>query len=139
MSEFFSFCQAYPLYCSVVNVLEFQIIAKTTLDAAGLQASEVEADASSQLFTRLQLDHKTGVLSLEASRIWRLRSGLEHASRQRHLPGTHVAKFFLGGTCCVVLPCLSSMLGVVKHIRLDPEADGCGPPLRKSFDGSRHC
>ena len=80
-SEFFSFCQACPLCCSFVTVWKFQIIAKTTLEAADMQVSEVEADASTQVFTRLQLDHKTGVLSLEASRVWRLRSGLEHASR----------------------------------------------------------
>ena len=35
---------------------------KATLDAAGLQCSEVEADTSKQVFTGLQLDHKTGGL-----------------------------------------------------------------------------
>ena len=65
---------------------------KVTLDAAGLQCSEVEADTSKQVFTGLQLDHKTSILSLEASRIWRLRRGLEYAARQRHLAGDQVAK-----------------------------------------------
>ena len=60
---------------------------KMTLDAAGLQCTEVEADTSRQVFTGLQLDDQTGVLSLEASRIWRLRHGLGFAARQRHLTG----------------------------------------------------
>ena len=34
---------------------------KVTLDAIGLQCSEVESDTSKQVFTGLQLDHKTGV------------------------------------------------------------------------------
>ena len=72
-----------------------------TLDAAGLQCSEVEADTSKQVFTGLQLDHKTGVLSLEACRIWRLRRGLEYAARQRHLTGDQVA---------LELPAASSVL-----------------------------
>ena len=65
---------------------------KVALDAAGLQCYEVEAYTSKQVFTGLPLDHKTGVLSLEASRIWRFRRGLEYAARQRHLTGDHVAK-----------------------------------------------
>ena len=56
------------------------------LGRAGLQCSEVGL-TSKQVFTSLQLDHKTGVLSLEASRIWRLRRGLEYAARQSHLTG----------------------------------------------------
>ena len=32
---------------------------KTSLDAAGLQCSEVEADTSKQVFTGLQLNHET--------------------------------------------------------------------------------
>ena len=59
----------------------------TLVDAAGLQCSETGSDTSQQVFTGLQLDHKTRVLSLEASRIWRLRRGLECAARQRHLSG----------------------------------------------------
>ena len=65
---------------------------KVTLDAAGLQCSEVESDTSKQVLTDLQLDHKTRVLSLEASRIWRLRRGLEYAALQRHVTGDQVAK-----------------------------------------------
>ena len=53
---------------------------KATLDAAGLQCSEVESDTSKQVFTGLQLNHETGILSLEASRTWRLRLGLVFAA-----------------------------------------------------------
>ena len=46
---------------------------QATLQAAGLQCAEVEADTSKQVFTGLQLDHETGILLLEASRIcWSL-------------------------------------------------------------------
>ena len=45
---------------------------KASLHAAGLQCFDVEADVSRQVFTRLHLNHETGLLSLEASRIWRL-------------------------------------------------------------------
>ena len=65
---------------------------KATLDATGLQCSEFEADTSKQVFTGLQLDHKTGILSLEASRIWRLGRGLEFAAHQKHLTGDQLAK-----------------------------------------------
>ena len=68
--------------CNRSKVLAALEAVKVALDAAGLQCSEVEADTSKQIFTRLQLGHKTGVLSLEASRIWRLRRGLECAARQ---------------------------------------------------------
>ena len=77
--------------CNRSKVLSALEAVMVTLDAAGLQCSEVEADTSTQVFTGLQLDHKTGVLSLEASRIW-LRRGLEFAARQRHLTGDQVAK-----------------------------------------------
>ena len=59
--------------CDRPEVLSAVMAVKATLDAADLQVSEVEADASKQVFLGLQLDHKPGVLSLEASRIWRLR------------------------------------------------------------------
>ena len=62
--------------CNRSKVLAALESVKLTLDAAGLRCSEVEADTSKQVFTGLQLDHKTEVLSLEASRIWRLRRGL---------------------------------------------------------------
>ena len=52
----------------------------------------MRADTSKQVFTGLQLDHKTGVLSLEASRIWQLRRGLKYAARQRHVTGDQLAK-----------------------------------------------
>ena len=79
--------------CNRLKVLAALEAVKVILDAAGLQCCEVEADTSKQVFTRLQLDHKTGVLSLEASRIWRLRGGLEFAARQRHLTGDRVARW----------------------------------------------
>ena len=82
---------------------------KVTLDTAGLQCSEVEAGTSKKVFTGLQLDHKTAVLSLEASRIWRLRHGLEFAARQRHLTGDQVAKLIehITGICLLRRPALS--------------------------------
>ena len=66
--------------CDCPKVLSAMEAVKATLDAAGLQCSEVEADTSRQVFTGLQLDHETGILSLEASRILRLRHGLEVAA-----------------------------------------------------------
>ena len=82
---------------------------KATLDAAGLQCLEVEAATSKQVSKGLQLDHKTGVLSLEASRIWRLRRGLEYAARQRHLTGDQVAKLIghITWSCLLRRPALS--------------------------------
>ena len=78
--------------CNRSKVLAALEAVKVALDAAGLQCSEVEADTSKQVFTGLQLYHKTGVLSQEASRIWRLQRGLEYAARQRHLTEDQVAK-----------------------------------------------
>ena len=48
-------------------VAALEAVKVTLVDAAGLQCSEVGSDTSQQVFTGLQLDHKTGVLSLEAS------------------------------------------------------------------------
>ena len=82
---------------------------KATLDAAGLQCSKVVADTPRQVFTGLQLDHVTGMLSLEASRIWRLRHGLEFAASQKQLTGDQVAKL-IGHTtwsCLLRRPALS--------------------------------
>ena len=90
--------------CNRPKVLAALKDVKATLDAAGLQCSEVEADTSKHVFTRLQLDHETGILSLEAPRIWWLRHGLEFAACQKHLAG------------------LSSMLGFVLHVLSDREA-----------------
>ena len=57
----------------------------------------------------LQLDHKTGVLSLEASCIWLLRRCLEFAERQRHLAGHQVAKLIghITWSCLLRRPALS--------------------------------
>ena len=63
--------------CKRPKVLAAMEAVKATVDAAGLQCSEVEADSSNHVFTRLQLDHETRKLPLDASRIWRLRHGLE--------------------------------------------------------------
>ena len=95
--------------CDRPKVLYAMMAVKATLDAAGLQCSEVEADTSKQVFTSLQLDHKTVVVSLEASRIWRLRRGLQYAARQRHPTGDQVAKSIGHITCCCLLrrPALS--------------------------------
>ena len=78
--------------CDRPKVLSAVAAVKATLDAAGLQCSEVELDTSRQVFTGLQLDHETGVLSREASRKWRLRHGLEFVARQKQLTGDQVAK-----------------------------------------------
>ena len=95
--------------CDRPKVLSAVLAVKATLDAAGLQCLEVEADTSKQVFTGLQLDHKTGLLSLEASRIWRLRRGLEYAARQRHLTGEQVAKLIrhITWSCLLRRPALS--------------------------------
>ena len=62
------------------------------MDAAGLQCSEIEADTSRKVFTGLRLDHESGILSLEDSRILRLRHGLDFAAFQKQLIGNQVAK-----------------------------------------------
>ena len=58
--------------CDRPKVLAAMEVMKA-LDATGLQCSEIEADTSRQVFTGLRLDHESGILSLEDSRIWRLR------------------------------------------------------------------
>ena len=68
--------------CNRQKVLAALGAVKATLDAAGLQCSEIVSDTSKQVFTGLQLNHETWVLSLEAFRIWRLRLGLELAAHQ---------------------------------------------------------
>ena len=82
---------------------------KATLDATGLQCSEVEADTSKQVFTGLQLYYETRILSLEASRIWQLRRWLEFAPRQKHLAGDQVAKLIdhITGSFLLRRPALS--------------------------------
>ena len=127
-----------------VKVLKFQITAITKpwtpLARRSLRLRLTHPIKFSHIFCWIK---KTGVLYLEASRIWRLRSGLEHASRQRHLTVNQVAKFI--GAHHVELHAASSCL--VSHLcwvsfctyLWIPEADGCGLPLRKNSDGSRHC
>ena len=78
--------------CAVGSDRPKVLAVKATFDAAGLQCSEVEADTSRQVFTDHQLDHESGMLSLEASGIWRFRRGLEFASCQKQLAGKQVAK-----------------------------------------------
>ena len=48
--------------CDRPRVLAAMEAVKATLDAAGLQCSELEADTSRQVFTGLQLDHESGIL-----------------------------------------------------------------------------
>ena len=99
----------FAVDCNRQKVLDALDAAKATLDAAGLQCSEVESDTSKQVFTGLQLNHETGILSLEASRILRLRRGLEFATRQRHLTGDRVAKLIghITWSCLLRCPALS--------------------------------
>ena len=78
--------------CDHPKVLASMKAVKATLDAAGLQCSEIEAHTSKQVFAGFQLDHESGILSLEDSRIWRLRHGLEFAACQKQLTGDQLAK-----------------------------------------------
>ena len=95
--------------CDRPKVLAAMKAVKATLDATGLQCSEIEADTSRQVFTGHQLDHESGKLSLEDSRIWRLRHGLEFAACQKHLAGDQVAKFIghITWGCLLRRPALS--------------------------------
>ena len=61
---------------------------RATLDAANLQCSEIEADTSRQVLTGLRLDHESGILSLEDSRIWRLRQVWSLVRAKTRLPVT---------------------------------------------------
>ena len=90
-----------PNGMSCVKVLKFQIIAKETLDAAGLQVSEVEADASKQVFSGFQLDHKPGVVSLEVSHL-AVATWSEHAARQRRLTGDQDHVELQAASSCLV-------------------------------------
>ena len=111
---------------------------KVTLDAAGLQFSEFEADTSRQVFTVHQLDHESGILSLVA-RIWRLRHALEFVRSLLVTRWPNELVTSLGAVYCVVLLCLSSMLGIVLHVLSDLEADGCGLLSLTNSDRSRPC
>ena len=109
---------------------------KATLDAAGLECSEVEADTSKQVFAGLQLDHKTGVLSLEASRIWRFRRGLEYAARQRHLSGDQVAKLIghITWNCLLRRPALSLVNAGYRFARtFGPRSGRLWPAVAQEF------
>ena len=94
--------------CDRPKVLSAMEAVKATVDAAGLQCFEDEADASRQDFTGLRLDHETGILSLQASRIW-LRHGLEFAACQKQLTGDQVAKLIghITWSCLLRRPALS--------------------------------
>ena len=72
-----------------------------------------------QLFTTLQLDHKTGVLSLEAFRIWQFRHGLEFGACQRHRTGDQVAKLIghITWSCLLRRPALSLINAVYRFAR----------------------
>ena len=48
--------------CDRPKVLSAMEAVKATLDAAGLQCPEVEADTSKQVFTGRQLDDETGMV-----------------------------------------------------------------------------
>ena len=122
--------------CDRPKVLSAIVAVKATLDAAGLQCSEVEADTSRQVFTGLQLDHETEILSL-ASRIWRLRHGLEFAACQKQLTGDQVAKLIghITWSCLLRRPTLSLINAGYRFAR----TDGCGLPSRRNSDGARLC
>ena len=93
-----------------------------------------------KFFTGLQLDHESWILSLEASRIWWLRHGLEFAANQKQLTGEQVAKRIghITWSCLLPRPALS-LINIVLHVLSDPEADGYGPWSPRSSDESRHC
>ena len=121
--------------CNHSKVLAALDAVKMTLDAADLQCSEVEADTFKQVFTGLQLDHKTGVLSLEASRIWRLRHGLEFAACQRHPPGDQVAKSTGHITwSCLLRPALSPTNAGYRFARaFGPRSGWVWPAVAQEF------
>ena len=122
--------------CDCSKVLAASEAVKVALDAAGLQCSEVEADTSKQVFTALQLDHNTGVLSQEASRICRLRRGLEYAARQRHLTGDQVAKFIghITWSCLLRRPALSLINAGYRFARtFGPRSGWVWPAVAQEF------
>ena len=123
--------------CNRTKVLAALEAVKVALDAAGLQCSEVEADTSKQVFTGLQLDHKTGVPPLEASRIWRLRRGLEYAARERDiLRGIRWPSYWAhhlelpGASSCLVS---HQCRGVVLRALSDLEAGRVWPAVAQEF------
>ena len=122
--------------CNRQKVLAALEAVKATLDAAGLQCSEVEADTSKEVFTCLQLDHETGTLSLEASRIWRLRRGLESAARQKQLTGDQVAKLIghITWSCLLRRPALSLINAGYRSARtFGPRSGRVWPAVAQEF------
>ena len=112
---------------------------KAALDAAGLQCSEVEADTSSLVITGQQLDHESGILSLEASRIWRLRHGLEFAARQKQLTGDQVVKLIAHITWNCLLRRLALSLITAGYRFARTFGSRSGRLWSRNSDGLRHC
>ena len=109
---------------------------KATLDAADLQCSEVEAGISRQVFTGLQLDHESGTSSLEDSRIWRLRHGLEFAACQKQLTGDQVAKLIghIAWSCLLRRPALSLINARYRFARtFGPRSGRLRPAVAQEF------
>ena len=122
--------------CNRPKVLAALEAVKAALDAAGLQCSEFEADTSKQLFKGLQFDHETGMLSLEASRIWRLRHGLEFAARQKHLAGDQVARIIwhITWSCLLRRPALSLINAGYRFARtFGPRSGQLQPAVAQEF------
>ena len=122
--------------CDRSKVLAAMAAVKATLDSAGLQCSEVEADTSRQVFTRLRLDHESGILSLEASRFWRLRHGLEFAACRKHLTGDQVAKLIghITWSCLLRRPALSLINGGHRFARtFGPRSGRLWPAVAHEF------
>ena len=82
------------------------------------------------------MDHKTGVLSLEASRIWRLRRGLEFAARQRHVTGDQVAKLIwhITWSCLLRRPAVSLINARYRFARtFGPRSGRVWPAVAQEF------
>ena len=98
---------------------------KATLDAAGLQCSEVEADTS-----------RTGILKLEASRVWRLRHGLEFAACRKQPTGEQVAKLIghITWSCLLRRPALSLINAGYRFARtFGPRSRRLWPAVAQEF------
>ena len=80
---------------------------------------------------RLSWITSPGILSLDPRVSGGLRYGLEFAARQKQLTGDQVAKLIghitWRAVYCVVLLCLSSMLGIVLHVHSDNLASPWSP------------
>ena len=103
----------------------------------GLQCSEVEADTSKHEFTGLQLNHETGLLSLEATRVWWLRLGLEFAC-PRFLTGDQVAKLIghITWSCLLRRPALSLVNAGYRFARtFGPRGGWVWPAVAQVFRG----